>query len=75
MQELREVALTAGGEIGTATLAANEHWIVLEGSIHLKVEGLEVELGPHDLALLRAGATRRLSTSSGARLALARERA
>lgn len=73
LHELRAVALAAGGEIGSATLDTNEHWIVLEGTVQLQVEKLEVELGPHDLALLRAGATRRLSAASGARLVLARE--
>lgn len=73
LKELRAVQLEAGDEIGTATLDTNEHWIVLEGGVLLQVEKLEVELGPHDLALLRAGATRRLHTASGARLALARE--
>jgi mannose-6-phosphate isomerase-like protein (cupin superfamily) len=73
LRELRAVALGTHGEVPAATLDTNEHWIVLEGSVHLKVEELELELGPHDLALLRAGAARRLHTSSGARLALARE--
>lgn len=75
MQELREVALGAGDEIGSATLTTNEHWIVLAGSVQLQVEDLEVELGPHDLALLKAGATRRLLAGAGARLVVVRERA
>lgn len=73
LSELRAVALAAGDEIGAATLDTNEHWIVLEGTVLLQVEDLEVELSAHDLALLRAGAQRRLSASSGARLVLARE--
>jgi len=75
MQELREVGLGAGSQIETATLGNNEHWIVLEGSVQLQVEGVELELGPHDLALLKAGATRRLGSAAGARLVVVRERA
>jgi mannose-6-phosphate isomerase-like protein (cupin superfamily) len=67
------VELQAGETVGAATLSANEHWIVLEGAVLLHVEALDVDLGAHDLALLRAGARRRLTASSGARLALARE--
>ena len=74
LSELREVVLEASQEVGEAKLAANEHWIVLSGGVHLEVDGLEVELGPHDLALLRAGGVRRLHSPQGTRLALAREK-
>lgn len=73
LREFRAVELAAGQALETEGLDTNENWIVLEGSLLLQVEGLEVELGPHDLALLRAGAPRRLHTASGARLVLARE--
>ncbi len=73
LREFRAVELTPGHSLETRVLETNENWIVLEGSVQLQVEDLAVELGPHDLALLRAGATRRLSTTSGARLVLARE--
>lgn len=75
LSELREVALEAGQEVEEARLTANEHWIVLSGGVYLKVNGLEVELGPHDLALLREGGKRALRSAAGARLALAREKA
>ena len=73
LSELRPVELSAGQTMEMTTLATNEHWIVLEGSVHLQVEKVEVELCFHDLALLRKGAQRRLHTTSGARLVLARE--
>lgn len=73
LRELRAVELGPGQAIATGTLETNEHWIVNEGALQLQVDGCELELGPHDLALLRAGATRRLHAPSGARLVLARE--
>lgn len=72
LSELRAVELKAGQSMA-GVLDANEHWIVLEGRLLLEVEKLEVELDVHDLAMLRAGTERRLSTPSGVRLALARE--
>ncbi|MCC7261855.1 MAG: cupin domain-containing protein [Candidatus Latescibacteria bacterium] len=73
LREFRAVELAPGQSVVTGVLDTNENWIVLEGALHLQVEQLEVELGPHDLALLRAGAQRHLSTPSGVRLVLARE--
>lgn len=46
---------------GTAELSMHEHWMVLEGFVHVEVGGLEASLHPGDIALLRAGVTRRLS--------------
>lgn len=73
LSELRPVKLGAGQTLDTEVLATNEHWIVLEGIVQLQVDDLEIELDVHDLALLRAGAQRRLHAASGARLVLARE--
>ncbi|MEW6750543.1 MAG: cupin domain-containing protein [Candidatus Latescibacterota bacterium] len=73
LTELRAVELRPGQAVEGAAPDANEHWIVLEGCVHLQVEGLHAELGAQDLALLRAGARRQLDSTSGARLALARE--
>lgn len=73
LNELRAIELAPGQALESGVLATNENWIVLEGAVHLKVGNLDIELGAHDLALLRAGATRQLSAASGARLVLARE--
>lgn len=75
LSELRCVVLGAGQAVEEARLTVNEHWIVLSGRVCLKVSDLEVELGPHDLALLRAGGVRRLHSPQEARLVLAREKA
>jgi mannose-6-phosphate isomerase-like protein (cupin superfamily) len=72
--ELRPVALAKGQSIAHAPAAANEYWLVLSGMVRLQVDGVDVELGQEDLALLKAGAVRRLQAPEGAVLALARER-
>jgi mannose-6-phosphate isomerase-like protein (cupin superfamily) len=73
LSELRAVAFAAGEELAEARLSQNEHWVVVEGAVSLRVEGREVELSPGDLALLRAGAVRGIRARQGARLAVARE--
>jgi mannose-6-phosphate isomerase-like protein (cupin superfamily) len=73
LSELRLVELDAGEGLEAAELPANEHWAVVAGAVSLGLDGLEVELFPGDVALLRAGARRRLQAERGARLALARE--
>ena len=44
-----------------AELTMHEHWMVLEGVLHVEVGGLSASLHTGDIALLRAGAARRLS--------------
>ena len=73
VSELRLVHLAAGKEIKEAALAVNEHWVVLSGAVYLSVDGREAEMFQSDLALLRAGAVRRLRAPSDARLVLVRE--
>ena len=41
-------------------LGQNEHWMVLEGVLQLKVGGFGMSLHPGDIALLRVGANRQL---------------
>lgn len=72
--EMRVVGFGAGAEIDEAQLLSKEHWVCLAGTIYLAVDGLEVELSPGDVGLLRAGAVRRIRAGEGARVALARER-
>ena len=43
------------------------------GRSDLTVDGLELELSGEDLALLKAGAVRKISSAEGARVVLARE--
>ena len=71
--ELRIVEFGAGDGIERGDLPANEHWLVDTGSVHLEVDGFEAALSSGDVAMLRAGAERRLSCADGARVVLARE--
>ena len=52
---------------------SNEHLLVLGGAVELKAGGVTVTLARGDVALLRAGASRRVASADGARVALARE--
>jgi mannose-6-phosphate isomerase-like protein (cupin superfamily) len=67
------VELGPGEGVEDAASPANEHWAVIAGSVGLGLGGVEVELFPGDVGLLRAGTRRRLYSVAGARLALARE--
>lgn len=74
LTELRMVHLAAGEGEAEMQLQNNEHWLVLDGPLHLEVDQREVELYQGDVALLRAGVVRRLWTDSGARVIVVRER-
>ncbi len=52
---------------------ANEHLLVLAGDVELTVDGVTVTLARGDAAFLRGGASRRVASPEGARVALARE--
>ncbi|MDE2848801.1 MAG: cupin domain-containing protein [Gemmatimonadota bacterium] len=57
-----------------AVLNRNEHWMVLSGAVQLSLGGREVSLEPGDIALIRAGTTRRLSAEDlSTRVVVARE--
>ena len=73
LSEWRAVTFDPGEEIDEAPLTYNEHWLVVGGTINLTVDGLELELSSEDLALLKAGAMRKVSSAEGARVILARE--
>ena len=73
LSEWRVVTFSAGEEIDEEPLACNEHWLIVGGAIDLTVDGLEFELSSEDLALLKAGAVRKISSAEGARVVLARE--
>jgi mannose-6-phosphate isomerase-like protein (cupin superfamily) len=73
LSEFRAVTLAAGEALPAETLPRNEHWLVLEGDAHLTLDDLTIDLTIEDVALLRAGAVRRLHSVGSARLALARE--
>ena len=74
LSELRVVTFESGEEVEGERLANNEHWALREGSLELTVDGLDVELAAGDLAMLRTGAVRALSSDAGARVVLARQR-
>ncbi|MBI4530234.1 MAG: cupin domain-containing protein [Candidatus Latescibacteria bacterium] len=71
--ELRCVTLAAGEGLDDVRLSRNEHWLILDGTVHLAFDGWEVELSQEDVALLRAGVVRRIRSDEGARAVLARE--
>lgn len=71
--ELRALDLAAGERVAEAPAAQTEYWLVLNGAVQLSVEGQDVELGPRDLAIMRAGVVRQLGAEAGGRVALARE--
>lgn len=74
LSEWREVELGPGGEIGETAMPVNEHWLVIDGTVSLQLDDLETVLSSQDVALLRAGSTRRLWSPGGARAIVARER-
>ena len=72
--ELRMLTLAPGKTIEQTHLACNEHWLVLDGVLHLVLGEFEFELYKGDVALLRAGVARRLWSSQGGRAIFVRER-
>ena len=70
--DLRLVDLEPGGEMEHEVLAANEHWVVIRGTARVEAGGTGAELTVGDVAMLRRGTRRRISTEGDARLALAR---
>jgi mannose-6-phosphate isomerase-like protein (cupin superfamily) len=73
-QELRMLTLAAGEAAAQGPLPGNEHWLALDGVLHLALDGRELELHKGDVALLRAGLVRRAWTTSGARVVRVREK-
>ena len=73
LSEWRAVTFGAGEGVDEASLTCNEHWLVVGGTINLTVDGLEFELSGEDLAMLKAGTVRKISSAEGARAILARE--
>ena len=73
LSEWRAITFDAGEEVDEERLTCNEHWLVVGGTINLTVDGLEFELAGEDLAMLKAGAVRKIRSAEGARVVLARE--
>ena len=73
LSELRLVDFAAGEGWPEARLAVNEYWVGVQGTVLLAVGGLEVELWPGDLAILRAGAERSIRSDQAGQVALGRE--
>ena len=71
--ELRHASFSAGDGVAESELPANEHWLVETGSITLSIDGFRIELFSGDVAMLKAGVVRRLSSVDGARVCLTRE--
>ena len=74
LSEWRPVRLDSDDGIDESTLSSNEHWLVITGSVLLRIDGREIELTAHEVALLRTGTRRRLYSRDGARMIVARER-
>ena len=70
--DLRLVDLPPGGETGEEALDANEHWVTIRGTARVEAAGVGAEMAVGDVAMLRRGTLRRISSKGGARLALAR---
>ena len=73
LSEWRAVTFAPSEGIDEAPLTCNEHWLVVDGTIDLTVDGAKFELSGEDLAMLKAGAVRKISSTEGARVILARE--
>ena len=73
LSEWRVVTFDPGEGIDEAPLTCNEHWLIVGGTTNLTVDGLELELEDEDLAMLKAGAVRKIRSTEGARAVLARE--
>ena len=73
LSEWRVITFGPGEGIDEAPLTCNEHWLIVNGTVNLTVDGLELELSGEDLALLKAGAARQIHSTEGARAVLARE--
>ena len=73
LSEWRAITFSAGEEVDEERLTCNEHWLIVGGTINLTVDGLELKLSGEDLALLKAGAVRKIRSAEGARVVLARE--
>ena len=73
LSEWRAITFSTGEGIEEEPLTHNEHWLIVGGMINLTVDGLEFELAGEDLAMLKAGAVRKIRSAEGARVVLARE--
>ncbi len=73
LSEWRAVTFGADEGIDETLLSCNEAWLIVDGTINLTVGGLEFELSGEDLAMLKAGTVRKISSTEGARVILARE--
>jgi len=74
LSEWRMASLASGETAANGETSQNEFWMVTTGSARIVVEGWEIELWQEDMALLRAGTSRRVYTKHGANMMLARER-
>lgn len=73
LSEWRVITFGPGEGIDETPLTCNEHWLIVGGTIDLTVDGLEFELENEDLAMLKAGAVRKIRSAEGAHIVLARE--
>ena len=74
LSEWHMMTLSSGISAEEAILSVNEHLLVMTGTILLGIDGWTIELTSHEVALLRAGTRRQLSSGTNARVLVARER-
>ena len=73
LSELRLVIFSGSEDTDEVSLSCNEHWLVLEGVLHIFVDGREFMLSEGDVMLIRAGTMRRIRPHQRTRAVLARE--
>lgn len=73
LSEFRLLTFDTGEAADKTCLSRNTHWLVIGGTIHLTIDGLEIELSQDDLALARAGTVVRIRLGEDARVVFACE--
>jgi mannose-6-phosphate isomerase-like protein (cupin superfamily) len=51
----------------------HEYWHIIEGQVHISIDGLALDLIESDIAIVRGGMSRQIHAVGRARMVLARE--
>jgi mannose-6-phosphate isomerase-like protein (cupin superfamily) len=73
LSELRVVSLRAGESAADGMAPRHEYWHIIEGQVHLSIDGLALDLIESDIAIVRGGMSRQIHAVGRARMILARE--
>jgi mannose-6-phosphate isomerase-like protein (cupin superfamily) len=71
--EMRALSIAPGEQHNADAVKSTEYWVVLDGALQLNAGSVTVELTTGDLAIIRSGGERRISSARGATVALASE--